>query len=107
MNGITILTEMYYGQFTPPLVKRTIRHRITDQATPRNHRSPNPSQQNEWANKMYDYIKAHPGTCCNDVAKVFKKDKAYMYRIRAILLDQGRIDQVKGQRKAMALYIKE
>ena len=103
MNLHTVL----FGQFTPPLVAKTTRHRLICKESKSGWTPPTPNQQVEYAEKMYDYIKRNPGAHCKDIASAIKKADSYMYRIRAILLDQKRIKEVKGAGRSTYLYVRE
>jgi hypothetical protein len=62
---------------------------------------------------MYEALKAEPGLCCKGVAEKLKKDVSYIYKLRDILLEQGRIDTVRGKpikrggAKTTLMYVKE
>ena len=96
------LTEIFYGRFTPPpSVDKTIRHSIMahNGKMPKPYTVPpaKPNQQLEYADKMFEYVEANPGSSCRDVAEGLGKDVSYIYRLRDILLDQSRLDTVRGK----------
>ena len=97
MNLQTIL----YGQFTPPPAVHVRRHSILHEpgkpyagfiAKP-----PKPNQTEEFCDKMFDLIKAHPGICLKELNQTLKKAPSYLYRIRNELIEQGRVYGVRGK----------
>ena len=113
MNLQTIL----YGQFTPPLASRVIRHRVMTQKGEKHepYKPKNKPRDNAYmyAEEVYEIIKAHPGICGAEIAEKLGKSVTRIYRLRDILYDQDRIEGVKGkpQRRGGPLttlyYVKE
>lgn len=111
------LTELFYGRFTPPLQYTTRRHTILcyNGRVPKPYQAPppKPNQQLEYADKLYEALKNEPGMCCKTAAERLGKDVSYVYKLRDILLDQGRIDTVRGKpikrggAKTTLMYVKE
>ena len=96
------LTEILYGRFTPPpTCGKTIRHSVMA----RNGRMPKPytapppraNQLLEESEKAFEYIKVNPGSCCKDLSEALGKHISYTYRLRDILLEQGRVETVRGK----------
>ena len=114
---MTALQTILYGQFTPPQLYTTRRHFVMchNGREPKPYTAPpaKPNQQLEYADKMYEYLKLNPGASCRDVAVGLGKDVSYAYTLRDILLDQGRIDTVRGKpikrggAKTTLMYAKE
>lgn len=97
MNLQTIL----YGQFTPPLASRVIRHRVMTQWGEKHepYKPKNKPQSNTFthADTMFEIIQANPGICSVEIAERMGKSVTRIYLLRDILLDQNRIDCIKGK----------
>ena len=97
MNLQTIL----FGQYTPPLASKIHRHFILESGkNPPKRYEPKPSKPNlrmQEADRMYEYIAENPGCCMKEISEAMGRAISYIYRIRDILDDQGRITSVRGK----------
>ena len=97
MNLQTIL----YGQFTPPPAINIRRHTILYEGKnpplPYKHKTPKPNTTDEFSNKMFELIQAHPGICVKEITETLKKAPSYIYRMRDILFEQNKIYGVRGK----------
>lgn len=97
MNLQTIL----FGQFTPPLGGKIRRHFIMEggKNPPKRYEPPphKPNLQQQEAERMYEYIAENPGCCVKDISEHLGRVLSYVYRLRDILDEQGRITSVRGK----------
>jgi hypothetical protein len=97
MNLQTIL----YGQFTPPLASNVRRHSILhDPNRPYVGfvaKPPKPSELDDFCDRMFDLVKAHPGICLKELNQTLNKAPSFLYKIRNRLIEQGRVYGVRGK----------
>lgn len=97
MNLQTIL----FGQFTPPLASKVLRHSILQEGNkplkPYEPPAHKPNLRMQEAERMYEFIAENPGCCVKDISEALGRAVSYVYRIRDILDEQGRITSVRGK----------
>ena len=116
MNLQTIL----YGQFTPPLVATTRKHRIMQDGKPYVPFTPNysrigpkPNQQKETIEKLEVLVRENPGIDIKELSVMTGRAKSYVYRMLLEMKSCGTVRSVRGKSsrhdgpKTTLFYIKD
>lgn len=109
------LQQILFGEFKAPPITNTRHIRISGWERCARYKAlpAKPNLKAETTEKMFTLIKERPGITCQEVAKELGRNIAYIYEIRAILLDTNRIEAVRQKRASggglsfSALYVKE